>query len=111
MYSTKLNRAKCRYIARCIVNQGSPKFVDFLVDTGAKYTCCSYLSINSKLRENDFAGAERKKLGGFVNGYTLTVYGYYVNQFIVNEQSEFTLRQIRMRRMPNFPVEFVCMVT
>ena len=83
MYSTKLNRAKCRYIARCIVNQGSPKFVDFLVDTGAKYTCCSYLSINSKLRENDFAGAERKKLGGFVNGYTLTVYGYYVNQFTI----------------------------
>lgn len=83
MYSMKLKPETRRYIARCIVNKSGPKVVDFLLDTGAKYTCCSYLSVNPKIREADCQMFDSKKLGGMVAGTTLRVYRYHVGQFTI----------------------------
>ena len=83
MYSTKLNPDMQRYVAKCIVNNKGPKFVDFVVDTGAKYTCASYMSINPKLLEEDFQDAESKTIGGIVTGQIMTIYHYHINQFTI----------------------------
>lgn len=83
VYSTKLNLKILRYTARCIVNANGTKFVDFLVDTGAKYTCAGYLSIDSTLKEDDFQDAEFKILGGIVEGYTIKFYKYSIRQFTI----------------------------
>ena len=73
MYSTKLQSDSLIYIVRCKVNSNGPKFVDFVVDTGAKYTCASYLSIDLSIVQNDFDDAECKYLGGIVAGYVIKV--------------------------------------
>ena len=83
MYSTKLNPDMQRYVAKCIVNNKGPKFVDFVVDTGAKYTCASYMSINPKLLEEDFQDAESKTIGGIVAGQIMTIYQYHINQLTI----------------------------
>ena len=83
MYSTKLNHRTNRYIVKCIVNNKGPKFVDFVVDTGAKYTCCSFLSVDTSMQEADFAKEESKSLGGIVSGEVIKVYKYHISQFTV----------------------------
>ena len=83
MYSTKLKPDNNRYIAKCIVNSSGPKVIDFVVDTGAKYTCCNYLSIDPKLEETDLSDREYKLLGGIIEGEVLKVYRYNASQFTI----------------------------
>lgn len=83
VYSTKLTSDTKRYIAKCIVNKNGPKVVDFVVDTGAKYTCCSFLSVDTKLKEADFFEKESKFLGGIISGETIKVYKYNAAQFTI----------------------------
>ena len=83
MYSTKLKNSTRRYIARCVVNENGPRVLGFVVDTGAKYTCCSAMSIGVKLDEEQMSGYETKLLGGMMSGSTLRVYKYHVQQFTV----------------------------
>ena len=56
------------------MNSYGPKVIDFVVDTGAKYTCCNYLSIDTNLNEVDYVDAEFKLLGGIIAGEVLKVY-------------------------------------
>lgn len=37
---------------------------EFVVDTGAKYTCCSYKVIDGHLTENALGNCEQKYIGG-----------------------------------------------
>ena len=83
MYSTKLKPDNDRYIAKCIVNSSGPKVIDFVVDTGAKYTCCNYLSVDPKLKEADYSDKEYKLLGGIIEGEVLRVYRYNASQFTI----------------------------
>ena len=83
MYSTKLRNDTGRYVAKRIVNRNGPRVVDFVVDTGAKYTCCSALSIDSRIEESGIGGAETKILGGIIAGSVLKVYKYHVDQFTI----------------------------
>ncbi len=83
MYSTRLKTESRRYTARCILNRSGPKVVDFVMDTGAKFTCCSYKSVNPALREEDFKSIDTKVIGGIVSGSTLRLYRYHVGQFTV----------------------------
>ena len=83
MYSTRLKVDSDRYIARCIVNDRGPRVVDFVVDTGAKYTCCNASSISGKLQEEQFKDADTKLLGGIIAGSALKVYKYHVEQFTI----------------------------
>ena len=83
MYSTRLRNDTQRYVAKCIINQSGPKVIDFVVDTGARYTCCSSLNISTRLDEQDFHNTETKTLGGIVAGYAIKVYKYHVEQFTI----------------------------
>lgn len=83
MYSTKL---RCdRYLADCLAlsNAGEVIIDKFVVDTGAKYTCCSYRIIDSALREEKVADWEVKYVGGFVQGEIVQFYKYPLRQFAV----------------------------
>ena len=64
MYSLK--NSDDRFVANCIVMYNRPRVRRFVVDTGAKYTCCSYDYINPSLKEGDFQECRTKMLGGFV---------------------------------------------
>lgn len=44
-----LNNIDDRFAANCIVKYGRPRVRRFVIDTGARYTCCSYDYINPSL--------------------------------------------------------------
>ena len=81
MFSTKL--VENRYYVPCIVMTGFPIVHSFIVDTGAKYTCCSFKNIDPTLKEDSFSGAEIKTLGGMVAGTDLIFYRYHTKQFTI----------------------------
>ena len=85
MFSTRLNDRRCTI--PCIVLTEAPIIHSFVVDTGAKYTCCSYRNINPELSEQMFTSAPRKCLGGLVEGAGIWFYGYRVNQFTIGNIS------------------------
>ena len=66
VYSTKLK--KDRYLVPCVVMTSSPAVHMFVVDTGARYTCCSIYNIYPNYQEDDFQKAEYKHIGGIVEG-------------------------------------------
>ena len=72
-----------RYKARCIVKQENTKIRPFVIDTGAKYTCCSFDYINPDLKEEDFAECKTKYLGGFVANVGMKFYECKLKQFTV----------------------------
>ena len=81
MFSTRLKSD--RFYIPCIVMTDVPIIHSFIVDTGAKYTCCSYKNINRDLREEDFKDCEYRLLGGLVTGSEIKFYKYRAKQFTV----------------------------
>jgi len=57
--------------------------VDFVVDTGAMFTCCNYTSLKTDICEVDFANREIKFLGGFVKGSPVKFYKCRLRQFTI----------------------------
>jgi len=55
----------------------------FVVDTGAKFTCCSYNAINRQLNEKMVSGFEIKLMGGLVEGEYLKFYRLPLRQFTI----------------------------
>ena len=78
-----LNNSEGRYTAKCIVNHKKARIRDFVVDTGAKYTCCSYDYVDSSLDEKDFSDAKTKTLGGFVANVGMKFYEIELKQFTI----------------------------
>lgn len=72
-----------RYIARCIRASRAIKFVDFIVDTGARYSCCNYKQIDSSVQENELANCETKHIGGLIQGEAVKFYKYCLKQFTI----------------------------
>lgn len=83
VYSTKLKNN--RFIVRCLLLNDKKLIgdVNFIVDTGAIYTCCSYIEIDEELQEKGFASSEYVLLGGFLKGDTIKFYKYEVEHFAV----------------------------
>lgn len=81
MYSTKLDEN--RYHATCLAVLDKVSMLELCIDTGAKYTCCSYNDINNDLQEQDFENCDFKYFGGFVEGVFMKFYKYPVNQFTI----------------------------
>lgn len=52
--------------------------INFIVDTGARYTCCYYRDLDRRLDENLFEKQEHIDLGGFVEGLSVRFYKYHV---------------------------------
>lgn len=81
MYSTNLRND--RYMVDCLTISDKVSLGKFVVDTGAKYTCCNYCVIDSALKEDQFSGNEVKYIGGFVKGEIVKFYRYSLKQFTV----------------------------
>lgn len=81
MYSTSIKGNK--YHIQCIVVSSRMRSLEFIVDTGAEYTCCHYTSINLGIREEDLVAAETKLLGGFVKGTPVKFYKLHLRQFTI----------------------------
>lgn len=50
------------------------QIIDFIVDTGAMFTCCNYTAFDKNLNEKDFMDNDVKLLGGFVKGAPVKFY-------------------------------------
>ena len=81
MYSTNIEDN--RYIVRCLSVSGYVASERFIVDTGAKYTCCHYRAVNRTLKEEQFCKCEYKNLCGIVNGVAVKFYKYDLSQFTI----------------------------
>ena len=81
MYSTNLKDSK--YSVICFAIFGRVQIIDFIVDTGAMFTCCHYMSFDQDSREEDFKGNEIKLLGGFVKSCPVRFYKLHLNQFTI----------------------------
>lgn len=81
VYSTSVKDD--RYWVKCLIVSGYVKTYRFLVDTGAKYTCCYYKSVDVTLKESNLFGNEKKYITGFVKGSVVKFYKYQVIQFTI----------------------------
>lgn len=81
VYSTSIEDN--RYMVRCLSVSGYVASERFIVDTGAKYTCCHYRAINRRLREEHLCDCAFKNLGGIINGVAVKFYRYHLKQFTI----------------------------
>lgn len=81
MYSTNLKDNK--YPVICFAVLGQVQIVDFIVDTGAMFTCCNYKFFDIKMEEKNLKGNEIKFLGGFVKGSSVKFYKLHLKQFTI----------------------------
>lgn len=61
MYSTNLKDN--RYLVRCLTVAGDINANKFIIDTGAKFTCCNCGFIDKSMRESDLSGCDTKPIG------------------------------------------------
>lgn len=69
MYSTNIEDE--RYPVRCICVSKYVASERFLVDMGAKYTCCNYWVIDDTLTEEQIVNHSVQYIGGLVRGRLL----------------------------------------
>lgn len=81
MYSTKLKDE--RFSAECIVLLRKVRVIQFVVDTGAMFTCCNYKELDKNMLEKDFTGCEVKTVGGFIEGVGVKFYRCNLKQFTI----------------------------
>ncbi|MDE7478103.1 MAG: retroviral-like aspartic protease family protein [Lachnospiraceae bacterium] len=81
MYNT--NMMNNRYVVRCLRVSADVKAINFIVDTGAKFSCCNYELINGNLEEKELSGNKIKWIGGFIKGYGVKFYQYRLKQFTI----------------------------
>lgn len=81
MYSTSIKNN--RYHVICIAVSDKIRSANFTIDTGAKFTCCPYTSINMDMQEELVVGNETKMLGGFVKGLPVKFYKLHLKQFTI----------------------------
>lgn len=81
MYSTNINDN--RYVIQCILVHDDTCVRQFIVDTGARFTCCYYAVVDLDLHEEKIAAKEAKTLGGFVQGVSVIFYRLHLKQFTI----------------------------
>ena len=81
MYSTSMINE--RYFVECLAVTDEVVIEKFIVDTGAKYTCCQYRVINKFLKEEYFRDKEIKYMGGLIRGEIVRFYKYSLKQFTI----------------------------
>lgn len=55
-----------RYSVKCLIVSQYVASEDFIVDTGARFSCCNYRIVNGKMREDQLNDCETRYIGGFV---------------------------------------------
>lgn len=81
MYSTNIEDN--RYYANCIAVADEIAVEKFIVDTGAKFSCCHYGVIDETLTEGSFKSKDAICIGGFVKGDAVRFYKYQLKQFTI----------------------------
>lgn len=81
MYSTSLKDE--RFIVDSITVLKRMRIIQFVIDTGAVFTCCNYTSFDLELHEEDMVNTEIKFLGGFVRGLPVKFYRCKLKQFTI----------------------------
>lgn len=81
MYSTSIKDDRC--IVDCLTIADKISLEKFVVDTGAKFTCCSYKTIDCQLEEKMLSDCEVRSIGGFVRGEYLKFYRLSLRQFTI----------------------------
>lgn len=81
MYSTCLKDD--RYLVRCLTVAKEVNINTFVVDTGAKFTCCNCRFIDQTIQENEFSGCDARFISGFVKGEFVKFYQYSLRQFSI----------------------------
>jgi len=81
VYSTNIKDN--RYQIQCVAVFNKIRAARFIVDTGAKFTCCHYTSIDINLCESKLASNEVKFIGGFVKGAPVKFYKCSLKQFTI----------------------------
>ena len=67
----------------CITLLKRVRVIQFVVDTGAKFTCCNYKELNKSLQEEEFSECDVKALGGFIEGDAVKFYRCSLRQFTI----------------------------
>lgn len=82
VYSTSIKDN--RFSIKCLtISKENFTLNNFIVDTGARITCCRYRFIDKNLRENEVIGCETKYIGGLVKGNVVKFYRYSLKQFTI----------------------------
>lgn len=81
VYSTSIKFDRCTI--DCLLVSNKISLEKFVIDTGAKFTCCSYKVIDGHLQEKGFHDCEEKSIGGFVKGEYLKFYRLSLQQFTI----------------------------
>lgn len=81
MYSTCMKND--RYLVKCLTVSSYITSNHFIVDTGARLTCCKYSFIDKNIREADVADCETRLVGGLVRGSMVKFYKYPLKQFTI----------------------------
>ncbi len=81
MYNTNIKDNRC--IVDCLAVSHKISMEKFVVDTGAKFTCCNYRVIDGRMKERDFWNCEERHLGGLVKGQFLRFYRLTLQQFTI----------------------------
>lgn len=79
MYGTKLKDDK--YLVVCFAVGRQVKVINFIVDTGAMFTCCNYKFFDTNMAEKDLRENEIELLSEFVKGAPLKFYKLSLRQF------------------------------
>lgn len=69
VYSTNIRGDRC--IVDCLAVSNKISMDKFVVDTGAKFTCCNYRVIDGQLKEEGLLNCEERYIGGLVKGQFL----------------------------------------
>lgn len=84
MYVADMNLL--RYSSQCLIYANIGRTVEFVVDTGARYTCVSYRKVNKLLNEKDMKGNEYKIFAGYAkDGRGIIHYKYRINRFDIGD--------------------------
>lgn len=81
VYSTNIKDNRC--IVDCLVVSRKVSMEKFVVDTGTKFTCCSYKVIDGQLKEKELCDCEERYIGGLVEGHFLKFYKLQLGQFTI----------------------------
>ena len=81
MYSTNIKDN--RYLIRCLAVAGEIPANNFIVDTGAMFTCCNFGFLDENMQENEIANCESKVIGGLIKGEFVKFYRYRLKQFTI----------------------------
>ena len=81
MYSTSIKDD--RYLIRCITVTNEIAANNFIVDTGAMFTCCNYSFLDENMQEKEIAGCVVKLIGGLIKGEAVKFYKYQLKQFTI----------------------------